>query len=185
MISWTLIAALTAALTSLLLIPGARFSGKKVRAQKQKSSAATEPGTMDAAMLADLMAALLDAGLGIEVALKRLATAVPGAEALAAVERSLSTGASWERSAEHVQEDSELSAFCQQLGFAHATGAPSAAMLRSAASALRAEQKREAERRAAELGVKMMLPLGACFLPAFILLGVVPVLLSMLTETLS
>ena len=42
----------------------------------------------------------------------------------------------------------------------------------------------EAEAAAERLGVKMMLPLGACFLPAFILLGVVPVVVSMLPDAL-
>lgn len=33
---------------------------------------------------------------------------------------------------------------------------------------------------AARLGVRLMLPLGVCFLPAFILLGVLPLLFTML-----
>jgi pilus assembly protein TadC len=45
---------------------------------------------------------------------------------------------------------------------------------------LRRRRNREAEKRAAALGVRLVIPLGACALPAFVCLGVVPVLLSLL-----
>ncbi len=41
-------------------------------------------------------------------------------------------------------------------------------------------QFRGAERRAAALGVRLVVPLGLCSLPAFVCLGIVPVLLAML-----
>lgn len=59
-----------------------------------------------------------------------------------------------------------------------------AALAAAAAQQARAQRREDSQRRAEELGVKMMLPLGGCFLPAFILLGVVPVVLSMLPEAL-
>ncbi|WP_418606028.1 hypothetical protein [Georgenia sp. SUBG003] len=37
---------------------------------------------------------------------------------------------------------------------------------------------REAQEAAARLGVRLVLPLGLCFLPAFVLLGLVPVVLA-------
>jgi len=66
------------------------------------------------------------------------------------------------------------------LAFAALTGAPSSAVLYAQAARLRREDFRAAERRAAALGVKLVVPLGLCSLPAFICLGVVPVLLAML-----
>ncbi|WAP52356.1 type II secretion system F family protein [Arthrobacter sp. ATA002] len=66
------------------------------------------------------------------------------------------------------------------LTFTATTGAPSAAVLVAAAAQLRRRRAREAERRAAALGVKLVVPLGLCALPAFIVLTVVPLLLSLL-----
>src|SRR5699024_10388607 len=100
------------------------------------------------------------------------------------VHLALSAGAPWHQAVDPVSDQPELSAFCEHLSFAHSTGAPSGSMLRAAAAQARAQRRHSAERRAEQLGVKMMLPLGACFLPAFILLGVVPVVLSMLPDSL-
>ncbi|GAA1820972.1 type II secretion system F family protein [Nesterenkonia flava] len=143
-----------------------------------------ESSRADAATLLDLTAALLNAGVGIEAALDRLSRSVPGAGPLGAAHQALASGASWKRATAMVQERAELRTFCHHLSFAYETGAPSAEMLQAAASQARAERRHAAERAAAELGVKMMLPLGACFLPAFILLGVLPVVISMLPAAL-
>jgi pilus assembly protein TadC len=53
-------------------------------------------------------------------------------------------------------------------------GAPVAAAVQGVAADARRRQQAEAHRRAARAGVLAVLPLGACFLPAFVLLGVVP-----------
>jgi tight adherence protein B len=63
------------------------------------------------------------------------------------------------------------------------SGAPPAQLLRSEAARLRRDAISEAERRAAALGVWLMLPLGLCVLPAFVLLALVPVLLGVLTAS--
>jgi pilus assembly protein TadC len=49
-----------------------------------------------------------------------------------------------------------------------------AAAVQGVAADARRRQQAEAHRRAARAGVLAVLPLGACFLPAFVLLGVVP-----------
>ncbi|MEZ0492422.1 type II secretion system F family protein [Kineococcus sp. TBRC 1896] len=65
------------------------------------------------------------------------------------------------------------------------TGAPVADLLRSAASSGRDRRRWEAEAAAARLSAALVLPLGACTLPAFLLLGVVPVVLSLAGDVLS
>lgn len=70
----------------------------------------------------------------------------------------------------------------QGLRFGTATGAPSAALLHAHAAQLRRRRNREVDRRAAALGVQLVLPLGLCSLPAFICLGVVPVVLGLLPD---
>ncbi|MFB2581030.1 hypothetical protein ACEXQD_07240 [Herbiconiux sp. P15] len=64
------------------------------------------------------------------------------------------------------------------------SGAPPALLLRSEAARLRRDAVGAARERASALGVWLMLPLGLCALPAFILLAVAPVLLSVLTPGL-
>ena len=53
-------------------------------------------------------------------------------------------------------------------------GAPVAAAVQRVAADARRHQHAQAQRRAARAGVLAVLPLGLCFLPAFVLLGVVP-----------
>lgn len=70
------------------------------------------------------------------------------------------------------------------LGLASRAGAPVAALLRAEAFRLRRSARAAGEARAATLGVRLMLPLGLCVLPAFVLLGVAPLMISVITGTL-
>lgn len=70
------------------------------------------------------------------------------------------------------------------LSLSERAGVPAAALLRSEAALCRSSARREAEMRSATLGVKLMLPLGLCVLPAFMLLGVAPLLLSVISSTI-
>ena len=63
-------------------------------------------------------------------------------------------------------------------------GAPVADLLRAEAGRLRNVARADGTARAAALGVRLMLPLGACVLPAFVLLGVMPLLISVVSGTL-
>lgn len=140
-------------------------------------------GLRDTAMMLELIGAMLDAGSGIGRALELVAaSAAPEYHrALRPVVSALAIGADWEtawRSSE--ARTPELLILRQALGFAALTGAPSSAILYAQAARLRRERFRAAEKRAAALGVRLVVPLGLCSLPAFICLGVVPVLLAML-----
>ncbi len=139
-------------------------------------------GLSDTAMMLELVAAMLDAGSGIGRSLELVAVSASGnySKALRPVVSALAIGADWEtawRSSEvRLPEILELR---DALGFAALTGAPSSAILYAQAARLRRERFRAAEKRAASLGVKLVIPLGLCSLPAFICLGVVPVLLAL------
>lgn len=63
------------------------------------------------------------------------------------------------------------------------SGAPLGALARAEASELRDRARAEARRTAEVLAVRLMLPLGACVLPSFLLLGVVPMLIGLLSST--
>lgn len=141
------------------------------------------PGIGDVAMMLELIGAILDAGAGLGHALSLVAElAEPEVRGpLRPVVAALAIGADWETAwrGSDVRSPGFL-ALRQALGFAALTGAPSSAILYAQAARMRRERFRSAEKRAAALGVKLVVPLGLCSLPAFICLGVVPVLLAML-----
>ena len=62
---------------------------------------------------------------------------------------------------------------------------PAGELLRSEAEETRREARASAAAAASVLAVKLMLPLGLCVLPAFMLLGVAPLLLAVITSTVS
>jgi len=64
-------------------------------------------------------------------------------------------------------------------------GVPAAELLRSEARERRAAARSAAHERAAALSVWLMLPLGLCVLPAFLVLGVVPLLVTVITSTVT
>ncbi len=142
-----------------------------------------DEGLRDTAMMLELIGAMLDAGSGIGRALELVADSASPEyhRSLRPVVSALAIGADWEtawRSSE--VRTPEMLVLRQALGFAALTGAPSSAILYAQAARLRRERFRTAEKRAAALGVRLVVPLGLCSLPAFICLGVVPVLLAML-----
>lgn len=65
------------------------------------------------------------------------------------------------------------------------SGATLAAACARAATDLRERRDAEADAAAQRAGVLIVLPLGACFLPAFVLVGVVPILLGVLHDVLA
>jgi tight adherence protein B len=64
-------------------------------------------------------------------------------------------------------------------------GVPAGDLLRSEAEEARRGARATSAAAASVLGVKLMLPLGLCILPAFMLLGVAPLLLAVITSTVS
>lgn len=72
----------------------------------------------------------------------------------------------------------------ETLAFAQRAGVAVAALLRADAARARRVSLAGELRRAALLGSRLLAPLGVCFLPAFVLLGVVPVVVGILRGTL-
>ena len=183
------------AAAAALVCAGKGSPGKKLRSLSGNPSLKDAPagsggplprgapeGLKDTAMMLELVAAMLDAGSGIGRALDLVSASASAryGDALRPVVAALAIGADWETawrsSAVRLPEVLELR---DALGFAALTGAPSSAILYAQAARLRRERFRAAEKRAASLGVKLVVPLGLCSLPAFICLGVVPVLLAL------
>lgn len=69
------------------------------------------------------------------------------------------------------------------LAFAATAGVPVGGLLRAEADEARRSVRADAAERAARLETRLLLPLGLCVLPAFALLGVVPVVLAIVSST--
>ena len=69
------------------------------------------------------------------------------------------------------------------LGLSRAAGVPAGELLRAAAAQDRHDSRVRGRLRAAKLSSQLLIPLGVCTLPAFLLLGVAPLILSVLTST--
>ena len=142
-----------------------------------------QEGLRNVPMILELVAAMLESGAGLGRSLELIAgCASPQlSRSLRTVVAALDIGTDWETAwRSSGQQCAEARRLKDALAFAALTGAPSSAILYAQAARLRREQFRMAEKRAAALGVKLVIPLGLCSLPAFICLGVVPVLLAML-----
>lgn len=136
----------------------------------------------DLPYLIDLIAAGLRAGLPLDRAVRVVATAGSGpvAQRLGRVERSLSLGLppaqAWAPLRDLPGGD--------RLGWAAARSAESGAALAAAferiAAELRAGRLASADAAARRTSVLIVLPLGLCFLPAFVFAGVVPVIVAVL-----
>jgi pilus assembly protein TadC len=138
---------------------------------------------VDLPLALDLVAAAIGGGLPLARALGLVAKQLDGPlrGTLATVAAGLDMGASWE-ACWHASgaRDPEALVIRGSLEFGVLTGAPSSALLHAEAARLRRTDHRVLERKAAALGVALVLPLGLCFLPAFLCFGVVPVVLSLL-----
>jgi pilus assembly protein TadC len=138
-----------------------------------------DPGpAVDPAVVLDLLDAALTAGVSIPAALDALGHALPAGqgEPLRRVAGALRLGADWDQA--WLGLDDGWAAVSRALAPAWCDGVAPGAGLRQAAEGVRARRGASAREAAARLGVQLVLPLGLCLLPSFVLLGLVPVLLS-------
>lgn len=133
---------------------------------------------VDTALVLELLAAQLRAGLAPLAALGTLAEAL-NSRALHTVCQRLQMGSNW-GSAWSGSAAGTFGELRDALAPAYTGGAPSTALLLSLADAHRLSERRAAERAAGKLSVALVVPLGLCSLPAFICLGIMPILISLL-----
>ncbi len=79
-----------------------------------------------------------------------------------------------------VTADADLAPLGRALGRAHETGAPVVAAVERLAEELARSARADVEDRARAVGVRAAAPLGLCLLPAFLLVGIVPVVAGLL-----
>ena len=164
-------------LSALALLPWA-CGPRPLLEPGQADRSAPPRQQVDAAVLLDITRAAVVAGASVPSALAALAEALPPAQGgpLGRVVTALRLGASWSEAWQgSPQGYRELQ---HALGPAWTDGVSPVPLLRQAADTVRARRTARAREAAARLGVRLVLPLGLCLLPAFVLLGLVPVLLS-------
>lgn len=149
---------------------------------RRKRRVPSETDFLDASLMLELLATMQETGLPLSTSLQRLAE-LGGRESatLSRVAARLSAGLNWNQAWEFGGPLSpEVAKLKDALAVVSAVGAPSADILRATAARTRRTEFRRAEQAAAQLGVKLVVPLGVCSLPAFICLGVVPVLIALI-----
>ena len=130
-------------------------------------------GDTDAALACDLIASALACGASIPRALDALADAC-AQEPLAWTASSLRLGATWEQAWEEAPAWADP--LRDALEASWTAGTAPEGMLARCASWERRARLVDAKTRAEELSVRLVGPLGALFLPAFLLLGIAPLL---------
>ncbi|MDQ1712319.1 MAG: hypothetical protein QOE45_1769 [Frankiaceae bacterium] len=150
----------------------------KAGAERDRARAATVP------LVADLVSACVAAGASVDDALDAATSAVDGplAEDLRAAVHAARLGVSLRTAwAALLTPDNPppVRALARAVVRSADSGAAPAAVLRAVANEARAAARSAADVAARRAGVVAVLPLGLCFLPAFVLLGVVPLVVSL------
>ena len=182
----SILGALTGLFGLGLAFAGRRWTAALVHRAEVESTRAGHTGgeqalnapTVDTALVLELLAAQLRAGLAPLAALGTLAEAL-NSRPLYTVCQRLQMGSSW-GSAWSGSAAGTFGELRDALAPAYTGGAPSTVLLLSLADAHRLSERRAAERAAGKLSVALVVPLGLCSLPAFICLGIVPIIISLL-----
>lgn len=150
---------------------------------------------VDVVVVLELVAAAVLAGAGLPRALQAVGRATGGrrGRALEAVSGGLLLGAGWDPAwdaatgpgAPGEGTGRALDPVRRGLRAAWTDGAAPQEALRAAGADLLHERRSTARTAAARLAVRLVLPLGLCYLPAFVLVGLTPVLLALGLDVLS
>lgn len=139
-----------------------------------------------APLVADLLAACLASGSTPQRAIDAVASAIGGptgtvlADCVAQLELGADASAAWQP----LLAEPALAPIARAVSRSTVSGSPLADVLRVVADELRGKRKAEVDVAARTAGIKAVGPLGACFLPAFMLLAIVPLVASLISEML-
>jgi hypothetical protein len=178
---------------AVLAAPLAAGAGWLVARLAPAKPAARPPELRSVAFVVDLLAGVLAAGSPPELAIERVAAAVTehgsssvrhAVEPLARVGRLLQLGSEPAAAWASLHPVPGYAPVADSGRRCAASGARLGGALAAVADDLRARHQAEALARAERVGVWSLLPLGLCFLPAFVCLGVLPVILGVAGEVL-
>ncbi|GAA2998670.1 type II secretion system F family protein [Streptosporangium longisporum] len=142
--------------------------------------------TADLPLAADLLVASLRAGQPITGALDVTVEAVGGplGDRLAWVSGQLRLGAAPESAWEALASERSLAPLARVMSRAALGGAPVAEVLTRLSDDSRQAARAVSAAAAQRVGVQVVAPLGLCFLPAFVFLGIIPVVAGLAGEVL-
>jgi Flp pilus assembly protein TadB len=195
----TVLAALAAALAVLLLAPAARrpfgaaprstearrrvvWAGRRRRA----SGSQTRRHAADVALAADLVVAALAAGVPLSSAVDAVGRALGGeiGSMLGEVHRLQQVGADAVTATTRLREAAGTARLGRALARAGSSGSSPVQVLAAAADAERSRLRTARVARARGAGSLAALPMGLLFLPAFVLVAVVPIVVGSLSSVL-
>jgi len=137
-------------------------------------------------LVLDLLGVCLRAGMPLVAALETVAAALPGpfSDDLAVVAGLQRLGSSAASAWSDLADDPDLGPVARAVSRSAESGSRLAGAFERLAADRRSALAAEGQARARRAGVLAMAPLGLCFLPAFVSLGIVPIVLSLLEEVL-
>ncbi len=132
----------------------------------------------------DLLAVAVEAGLPVSVAAGRVSDVIGGAlgEELATVATRTRLGFGETRAWAELGTVPGLERLATEVSRVVSSGVGLSALLRELARDARQAASADAQRGARKVGVRSVLPLMLCFLPAFVLLGIVPIFGGIVTK---
>lgn len=135
----------------------------------------------------DLLAACLRAGLPVPAAVRAVAASLPdpAGSALRRTAELLALGAAPEQAWQPALSCPDTARMARAARRSSCSGTTLADSLARLATEARAGARERAEARAQRAGVLITGPLGLCFLPAFLVIGVVPVVIGLASRLLS
>ncbi len=161
-------------LVALIVTPGVRsvVGGMETAAERRRASRLAHQ--LPAAL--DLMVATLEAGRPPVTAFVVVAEAAapPLSDELGRVGSRLAVGGDPQAVWSHLADDCVLGPVGRAFSRAATSGMPVAQVVASVAEEVRRERRATRREQSRRVGVRTAAPLGACFLPAFFLIGIVP-----------
>lgn len=143
-------------------------------------------GRVDPSVVLELIAGALESGLPLGRSVRSVAEALapgPDTEALTRAATALEAGLAPELATAGLP--AEFAALRESAILAESAGADLSRVLRSAGRDARRGRARDSEVRAAQLAVRLVLPTGVALLPAFVVLGIIPTVISLLGGTIA
>jgi Flp pilus assembly protein TadB len=154
------------------------------RAEPPEERRRREAVRRDLPHLVTLLGSALSGGAAPGAGVTLVCQALPGPAAarLEPLAARLALGADPAQVWTTLSSDAELGPLGRSLARAHASGMPVVAAVERLGDDLARRARAEVEDRARAVGVKAAVPLGLCLLPAFVLIGIVPLVAGLLGE---
>ena len=175
-------------LFGLIVGAGAGFYVVRMLRKRENAPSHTEAATIarDTPVFIDLLAATLASGATMRSSLSAAAHAMhnsPIQNRLAPVLAAIELGADPRDAWSTLIHEPVLGQLATSVMRSYDTGAGLESVLVGIASDMRREHRSQVEVAARTAGVKAVIPLAVCFLPAFFVLGVVPIVASLAAST--